>query len=265
MTQPDDKECAEVSCRFVREHNALLCAGDFGAVFVDFYLHLGQNGLVLANGTDEQLKLLLVAVTLHAATRPHAETWAWTLHLDEQKLNFFALAENPTGHVVGQLFPENVRTTGGDTLHVEMATADGQRRRSVVDLQGHEGILSVAEAYYRQSEQRPARFFDLGGDAFAIVAAQPDCDLEWLEKVGADEIAQRWHDPAQKSLETRFYKFCCGCTPERISAAIGPALSANLEEVFQGESMIRVTCPRCGAKHEIPKSLFDNKSPDGLP
>lgn len=254
-------ECgrAIVEARFVREHNALLCAGDFGPMFMDFYLHLGQNGVVLSGGSDEQLKLLLVAVTLHAATRPHAETWAWTLHLEREKLNLFALAENPTGHVVGQLFDEKVRSTGADVLHVEMATAGGVRRRSVVDLSGGEGILGVAEAYYRQSEQRPARYFDLGNEAFSIVAAQPDCDLDWLENVPSEEVAQRWNNARQDPLETRGYEFCCGCSPERIAEAISPALRGDLDGVFQGEDVIRVGCPRCGAKHEIGRALFDKK------
>lgn len=259
MTESSETSWAVVEARYVRDHNALLCAGDFGPVFMDFYLHLGQNGVVLSGGFDEQLKLLLVAVTLHAATRPHAETWAWTLHLEQSKLNLFALAENPTGHVIGQLFDEKVRSTGADVLHVEMATAGGVRRRSVVDLVGGEGVLGVAEAYYRKSEQRPARFFDLGNDAFSIVAAQPDCDLDWLESVTCEEIAQRWKNVAQDPLESRGYEFCCGCTPERIAEAIGPALRADLDGVFQGDDVICVGCPRCGAKHEIGRTLFENK------
>ena len=41
-----------VACRFVRGRNALLCAGDFGAMFMDLYLHLGQTGVVLGSGAD---------------------------------------------------------------------------------------------------------------------------------------------------------------------------------------------------------------------
>lgn len=255
----ESSECsgAVIEALFVREHNALLCAGDFGPIFMDFYLHLGQNGVVLSGGTDEQLKLLLVAVTLHAATRPHAETWAWTLHLEREQLNLFALTENPTGHVVGQLFDENVKSTGADVLHLEMATAGGLRRRSVVDLSGGEGILGVAEAYYRQSEQRPARFFDLGNDAFCIVSAQPDGDLDWLMNVTSEEVDHRWKNAAQDPLETRSYVFCCGCSPARIAEAISPALRGDLDGVFQSEHVIRVSCPRCGAKHEIDRALFD--------
>ena len=103
-------------------------------------------------------------------------TCAWTLHLDVELLNIFVVAENPTGHVTGQVFAENVRELGVSVLHSEVAAADGERRRSSVDLRGA-GVLAAAEAYYAQSEQRPARYFELGGDQFALLSAQPDCDL----------------------------------------------------------------------------------------
>ena len=41
-----------VDCRFVRERNSLLCSADFGPLFMDMYLHLGQNGLVLGGCAD---------------------------------------------------------------------------------------------------------------------------------------------------------------------------------------------------------------------
>ncbi len=246
----------DVVCRFVRGRNALLGAADFGALFMDCYLHLGQNGVVLVQGADEKFKLLLAALTLHAAIRPRAETCAWTLHLEEEDLNLFAVAENPTGHVIGQVFAENIRRTGKNVLHAETAVTGGERRRSVVDLAGVGGILAMAGEFYAQSEQRPARFFDLGGDDFAVLAAQPDCDLEWLRTVTPEEVRALWQDESRQPLETRAYRFCCGCTAERVAEAIAPALRGQLDEVYGDESFIRVSCPRCGTRHEITKSLF---------
>ena len=256
MSFSGEADTTQVSCRFVRGHNALLCGADFGPMFMDCYLHLGQTGIVLADGADEKLKLLLAAVTLHAAARPHAETIAWTLHLESEQMNLFAVAENPTGHVTGQVFSENVRSTGGNVLHAETAAPNIDRRRSLVEFSGND-VLSAAEIYYQQSEQRPARYFDLGGDTFALLVAQPDCDLPWLEAVGMDEVGALFTDVTRPPLEMRQYRFACGCTPERIAGAIGPALQGELDEVFGLEKHIRVTCPRCGARHEIPRELFD--------
>ena len=256
MSEVDQDEAAtRVVCRFVRERNALLCAADFGPMFMDTYLHLGQNSVVLAGGVDEKLKLLLAALTLHSAAQPRAVTCAWTLHLDGERLNILVVAENPTGHVTGQVFAENVRELGVSVLHSEVAAADGERRRSSVDLRGA-GVLAAAEAYYAQSEQRPARYFELGGDQFALLSAQPDCDLEWLRTVGPEEVRALAADESRAPLETRFYRFACGCTPERIAGAIWPALQGDLDEVFGGEGHIRVSCPRCGTRHEIPRELF---------
>ena len=163
MSGPVDEGAATlVVCRFVRERNALLCVADFGPMFMDCYLHLGQNSVVLAGGADEKLKLLLAALALHAAAQPRAVTCAWTLHLEKERWNIFAVAETPTGHVTGQVF-----------------------------------------------------------------------------------------------AETRLYRFACGCTPERIAGAIWPALQGDLDGVFGGDGHIRVACPRCGMRHELPRELFE--------
>ena len=256
VTASVENDSAMVLCRFVRERNALLCAADFGPMFMDLYLHLGQTGIVLADGADEKLKLLLAALTLHAASRPHAETCAWTMHFDDERVNLFAVAENPTGHVTGQVFSENVRSTGGNVLHAETASANLERRRSSVDFSGDD-VFRASETYYTQSEQRLARYFDLGGDSFALLVAQPDCDLAWLENVAVEEVRGLFADDSRPPLETRCYSFACGCTPERIAGAIRPALQGEIDEVFGAERHICVTCPRCGVRHEIPRELFD--------
>jgi molecular chaperone Hsp33 len=255
MSEIADEGLTRVECRFVRGRNALLCAADFGLMFMDLYLHLGQTGVVLGGGVDEKFKLLLAALTLHVATRPQAETCAWTLHLEAESLNLFAVAENPRGHVTGQVFTENVRATGGNVLHAEVAGAGGERRRSSVAFRGDD-ILRAAGQYYERSEQRPARYFALGGDRFALLAAQPDCDTPWLEAAGAAEVQALLEDNPVPPMETRLYRFLCGCSPARVAEALAPALRADLDGIFGGDSHITVTCPRCGVRHELPRELF---------
>lgn len=244
-----------VACRFIARRNALLVSADFGEVFMDCYLHLGRAGIVLRDGTDEILKGSLAAVALYAATRPHNETLAWTLHFEREGLNIFAAAENPSGHLVGRVFSGNVRDVGGNVLHAEIAGAGEARRRSSVDFSGND-VLRAAERFYAQSEQRPGRFFYLGGDTFAACAAQPDCDTSWLEGVASGEIAALVADVSVPPLEKRRYVFCCGCTAEKIALAIGGALRGRLDEIFGADSHINVDCPRCGLRHELPRELF---------
>jgi len=252
------EDAAAVICRFVRGRNALLAVADFGPVFMDCYLHLGRTNVVLAHGVDEKLKLQLASLALHAATLPRAVTCAWTLHLEEEGLNLFTVAENPTGRLTGQVFADNVRSVGGNILHAETVVAGGVRRRSSVEFSGSD-MLRAAEAYYRQSEQRPARFFALGGDEFAVLAAQPDCDVEWLESVETEEVQSLAGGDGRDPLETRLFRFECGCTPARLAAAIGPALGEGMDEVFAGDSHLQVDCPRCGLRHELARQDFAEK------
>ncbi len=252
----DGEEATIIRSRFVRGRNALVCSGDFGPMLMDFYLHLGQSGVVLAGGVDEKLKLLVIALSLHAASLPRAWTCAWTLHLEEgTPLNLFAVAEGPSGRVTGQAFDRGVRAVGTNVLHAETAAEGGTRRRSSVEFSG-EDILAAAEVYYRQSEQRPARYFDLGGDTFALLSAQPDCDVEWLESVGVDEIRAMIGDDSRPPLEMRHFRFECGCTPRRIAEAIGAALQDDLDAMLGTEGRMRVICPRCGRKHTLNRADF---------
>ncbi|MDQ3622774.1 MAG: disulfide bond chaperone, partial [Verrucomicrobiota bacterium] len=73
----------EVRTYFVRGRNALIARADFGELYVDYYLHQGQHGYQHAPEHDEALKLALAALTLHCASRPWNEVWAWTIHFHE--------------------------------------------------------------------------------------------------------------------------------------------------------------------------------------
>jgi molecular chaperone Hsp33 len=254
--EEDPEGCTAVECRFLRGRNVLLVSGDFGPVFMDCYLHLGQLGLALIAGADERLKLTVAALALHAAARPRAETAAWTLHFEEEQLNVFAVAENSTGSVTGQVFTKNVKACGHNVLHAEAADAFGVRRRSVVDFEGG-SVLGAAEQFYRQSEQREARFFGLGGDVFAALVAQPDADLAWLASARADEVRALAGDRSRPPMETRLFRFRCGCSPERVAGAIWPAVRADIDGLLGGEGHVNVACPRCGLRHEISRELFD--------
>ena len=256
MSKVAEEGVVLVDCCFVREHNALLCSADFGPLFMDMYLHLGQNGVVLGGGADEKWKLLLAALVLHAASRPQADTCAWTLHLESAGMNLFGVVENPTGHVTGQVFTEHIRPVGGNVLHAELAGPGGLRRRSSVDFKGDDILLAAAD-YYARSEQRPARYFGLGGDQFALLTAQPDCDTDWLESVDHNGLVTVIRDLTRAPLERRHYRFCCGCSPARVAGVLAPTLRGDLDGIFGGDAHITVTCPRCGARHELARGLFD--------
>ena len=87
--------------------------------------------------------------------------------------------------------------------------------------------------------------------------AQPDCDVDWLQGVSAEEVAGMVSDNSLPPLEVRRCMFCCGCTPEKIAAAIGGAVCGRLEEIYGQDAHINVDCPRCGLRHELPRELFN--------
>lgn len=244
-----------VECRFVAGRNALLVSGDFGPVFMECYLHLARVGVLLHGGADEMLKRSVAALALYGATRPRNETLAWTLHFEAEALNVFVAADLASGHLTGRVFSEKVRELGKNVLHAEVAGPRGQRRHSSVDFGGNDA-LRAAQRFYAQSEQRPGKFIYLGGDSFAALAAQPDCDTAWLESVSSADITALISDGPKRPMEFRRYGFCCGCTPEKIANAIGGALSGKLEEIYGQDSHINVDCPRCGLRHELPRGLF---------
>lgn len=249
------EESTLVESLLLAERNALLVSGDFSAVFMDFYLHLGLAGVILRDGTDEMAKRCLAALALYGATRPRNEALAWTLHFEAEMLNIFVSADLAAGNLVGRVFAKNVRQGSGNVLYAETAGPRTRMRRSSVDFSGSDA-LRAAERFFLQSEQRPAKFFYLGGDKFAALAAQPDCDTEWLESADASEVAGLAASPTRPLLETRCYTFCCGCSPRKIATAIGAALQGKLDEVYGSDSHINVDCPRCGLRHELARDLF---------
>jgi molecular chaperone Hsp33 len=55
-----------------------------------------------------------------------------------------------------------------------------------------------------------------------LIAAQPDFDKEWFESLNIEQVSKITEDEETKALETRRFKFACGCSLEKII----PTLSA---------------------------------------
>jgi molecular chaperone Hsp33 len=255
-TMPDDfekettNEPIEVRCHFVRERNALLVRADFSAIYTDFYLHLMQHGIRLDRPQGDLLKDGLAAMTLHLASRPWNEAIAWTLSWQDPPMNAFVTGSNRLGNVVGRLFTEDVRQRERN-IFVSQVTVSGQEPRQSLIEAGTLDFFALAEDYYRQSEQRPGRYFRLDDDGAALLSAQPGCDLGWFESL--DGEAMREIDGAEtlSLLELRSYRFDCGCGPERIYPIVSGMSDATLESVFDGGEVLAAGCPRCGARYSI--------------
>jgi molecular chaperone Hsp33 len=246
----------EVRTYFVRERNALVARADFGELYVDYYLHQGQMGRQNRPAEDTMMKEALAALTLHCASRPRNETVAWTIHFTDPLVNLFVTGDNNRGTVVGQLFTEDVKNDGRHLFMGDTVRGSTPTRRSVVELKDA-GVFTGVERYYDQSEQRPARLFRHGEEDFVMVTAHPDCDMAWFDAL--DDASVRTLDQSETLtlLEKRYYRWECGCNEKRMMDVLRSVMMQDADALFGGEPVIRMSCPRCGARYKITREAME--------
>ena len=253
---PQTDEGLEVRTYFIRERNALLARAEFGDLYVDYYLHQGQYGYHHAPDHDGMLKEALAALTLHCASRPWNEAWAWTIHFREPLLNLFVTGDNRRGIIVGQIFTENVKDDGRNLFCADVVRERAESRRSTIEFERTEPFR-IVEEFYRQSEQRPARYFQFGPEDFVMVSAQPGCDLAWFDSLDDESIRKLDETETLSLLEQRSYRWGCGCSQERMFSILAPMMRQDPAALFGDEAAIRISCPRCGALHTVTREALE--------
>jgi molecular chaperone Hsp33 len=256
MSEEIDDRGTEVRTYFVRGRNALVARAEFSKIYIDYYLHVADCGLQVSAEEAEFARNALAAITLHGASRPRNERAAWTVNFQSPLLNVFAAGDNPSGTVVANVFSEGVRVGAQNLFYADTIRGDAASRRSVVDFEGSD-FFAASERYYAHSEQRLTRFFLYGDDEHVLVAAQPDCDLEWLAGLDAEAVRQLDKTEQLALLEQRRYHFECGCTHERMMRAILPTFRQDADGLFEGDEVIRMSCPRCGVRHAITREALE--------
>jgi len=254
---PSEPPGTVVTMDYVRHRNALLVRSDLSPLFTDYYLHLADHKLHYTPQQDAIFKGALAAFTLHCASRPLNEHLAWTLNFQDPRLNVFLAGDNEDCTVVGRLFTENVREAKQNTFYSDIVARRGaDPRRSVVNFFGHDP-LAAATDYYTRSEQRPVRYFQLGGDEYAMLVSHPDCDVAWFSAIDAATVRELDRSETLARIERRAYQWFCGCTQQKILGAIAPAFRADPEGVFGDGELIRVECPRCAAVHTLTREAME--------
>ncbi len=265
-TPPNPAEAGlEVRTAFVRHRNALIARADFGDLFVDYYLHLSAHGITVAPEHDAMFKRALAAFTLHCASRPWNELTAWTINFQAPRVNLFLTGDNETGAVTGRVFDENVKELPENIFYADVVRGRGEKRRSAVTFTGADPLVA-AEKFYTQSEQRGARFFQTGEEAFALVAEHPDCDTAWLQALTAEEVRNLDTTETVAPLERRVQRWHCGCNQRRMMEVLAPTMRQDPEGLFAGDPKIEIRCPRCGSRHAITREAleaFVAESPKG--
>jgi len=249
------EDFTKIESVFVRHRNALLIRGQFTSIYTDYYLHLMQHGIRHAMDLDQMLKDSLAMLTLHLVARPWAETIAWTANLRAPRINLFVTGGSVSESITGRIFTEDVREPDRNYFYSQTTTIQSQEPRlSTMEIEGRDPIDWVSQ-FYGQSEQRPARAFRLEDENFAIVAAQPDCDLEWLAALDEKAVAEIDQTEETNVLETRRFRFHCGCTLDRILPILG-GWRDKPDELFEESDFITLQCPRCAAKYMVTRDMI---------
>lgn len=249
------EEFTKVESIFVRHRNALLVRGQFTPIYTDYYLHLMQHGIRHAADIDQMLKDSLAMLTLHVTARPWAETIAWTVNLRAPRINLFVTGGSVQESVTGRIFTEDVREPDRNFFYSQTTTANSaEPRLSTLEVDDRDPVHWVSQ-YYDQSEQRPARAFRLDDENFALIVAQPDCDLEWLAALDEDAVAVLEQTEETNVLETRRFRFHCGCTLDKILPILG-GWRDRPDELFEEADHITLQCPRCAARYVVTRDMI---------
>ncbi len=256
-TPPDSAASGlEIRTHFVRGRNVLVARAVLTDLFVDYYLHLGENGIKPAPEHDALFKRALAAFALHCASRPWNEMTAWTINLQNPRLNLFLTGDNETGAVAGRVFAENVREGAENLFYADVHRPAQPRRRSVVAFDAADPIVGM-EALYTKSEQRPVRFFQLAEEEFALVTEHPDCDRAWFAALDADQVRNLEQTETINLLETRLCRWHCGCNQARMLDVLAPVMREDPQGLFGDQAAITLQCPRCAARHVVTREAME--------
>ena len=254
MKKEITEEFIKVDSVFVRHRNALMIRGCFTTIYTDYYLHLMQHDLRYPEELDSKLKDAMALLVLHLVARPWAETIAWTANIRAPRVNLFVTGSSINEQITGRCFTEDVREPPHNIFYSQTTVADKEPRMSSLEVDTTDPLEWV-EKLYERSEQRPGRLFRLPDENYVLLAAQPDFDSDWFHSVDTEDIAGIQEHEETKVLETRRFRWNCGCNLDRILPILG-GWRDKPEELFSGKDTISIQCPRCGAKFSVTRDMI---------
>ena len=246
----DTPETVIICNRFVRSRNVLLSEVNCAPLFEAMGAHHKQHGIKMPTHIAPLFKDLLVAFTLHCASRPRNELMAWTIRYSDPLVSFFFGGDTQLGIVTGRYFDQFVKEASMGEMHQELHRPNRPPHMSVVEFSGNDAQSAIHE-FYEQSEQRPAKFYPLSETSYALVSAHPDYDEGWFTNVTADIVRSLPETETLSLIETRSYRWQCGCSYEKILEVLVPMMKENPASIFGDDDSANVNCPRCGANYRI--------------
>jgi len=253
---PEEPDHARVESLFLRGRNILLTRADVTPLNRQWQAHLAENHLEPPPDLASMFQRALACFALHCVSRPRRQTLSWTINLQEPLVNLFLVGDTDEDTVAGRLFTEHVAEGERNSFFQEIGKRGHEPYRSYIDFESRDPLVA-AEEYYRRSEQRPARFFALSPTRYALLSAHPDWDRDWFYGVEAADVLRLDEDEDPQPIETRGVRWECGCSDQRIFAALEPVFRHQPEELFGDEPIITVNCPRCAAKYGITREAME--------
>lgn len=251
-----DAEHTRVESLFLRGRNILLTRADLSPLHKQWQAHLAQHQLELPIELKNLFWRALGAFTLHCVSRPRRQALSWTINFQEPLTNLFMVGDTDDDTVAGRVFTENVAESEFNNFYQEVGLRGEDPYRSYIDFEGRDP-LHAAQEYYQRSEQRPARFFALSETKFALLSAHPDWNRDWFYRVQPEDISTLAETEDLHPIETRFIRWDCGCNDQRIFAALESVFRAQADELFDGDDVITVNCPRCAAKYGVTREALE--------
>lgn len=238
-----------------RERNAVIARGRFDPLYSAFRRHASELGILPDERACLMMRDCLAAVTLHLGLHPPDEFSAWTLNVMRPAMNFFVAGDNSQFIVTGRVWAANVKTTNSSRLFLESQRPRHEPSRSVLEIDGDD-VLGIFEQFHERSVQIPSRLFDLEDGQHVFIQGMPRVDVEWLHAFDRNSV-RAYLAGEFEPIENRHYSFGCGCDPYKVLKVIHGMYRGNADDLFQGESQVEVSCPRCGRHYWVTRHEFD--------
>jgi molecular chaperone Hsp33 len=248
--------------RFIeRSSDVIIARADFERLITAYEDHVRRwenqiDGLALVLASQG-----LGAATLHLSCRPAGETIGWTVNIRKPPTNLFITGDSAQRSVTGRVFIENVKTAESSRMFVQISRPTEPLAQSTVDVTGLD-VLEMFDQFYDQSEQTPARFFEIDEREYMMIVGLPDVDEDWLRELSLEEAVEL-AEGELKSLGRMVYRFHCGCNPDRIMELMLNLYGDRPAELFEGDAGVEVLCPRCGRRWQIHRDEFDRAAQSG--
>jgi molecular chaperone Hsp33 len=257
--EPDRVGEATVRKYLDSEHDLMVVRADFSRLFAAYLDHVRRWEREPDAFSQVLMRQGLGAATLHLSCRPRGELVGWTIHVHNPATNVFLTGDSEERIVTGRIFTENVKASEESRMYVQTSRAGTHPVQSVVSVTGLD-VLLFYEQYYEQSEQTPARFFEITNDEFVMLLGLPTTNLSWFRGLERDDVLRYVERPLNLVDEER-YRFQCGCSSEKMLMVVRGLFQSEPEELFRGDDGVEVLCPRCGRRWWVDRAEFQESRP----